>query len=92
MPSFSLSRPPGTGRRTRDQEGNMRTVGVGLSVLSIAAFAAGAPLHAQRGQRNLITAEEIERAKPNLSTAYEAVEMLRPRWFQKQELARSLRR
>src|SRR2546427_12245605 len=66
----------------------MRTVAVGVFVLSIAAFAAGAPLHAQRGQRNLITAEEIERAKPNLSTAYEAVEMLRPRWFQKQELAR----
>ena len=66
----------------------MRTVAVGVFVLSVVAFTPGAPLHAQRGQRNLITAEEIERAKPNLSTAYEAVEMLRPRWFEKQELAR----
>ncbi len=66
----------------------MRTVGLGLSVLSIVAFMAGAPLHAQRGQRNLLTAEEIERAKASIATAFDAVEMLRPRWFQRRELAR----
>jgi hypothetical protein len=66
----------------------MRTVGVRLLVLSVVAFTPGARLQAQRGDREVLTAEEIERAKANVSTAYDAVEMLRPRWFRKHELAR----
>jgi hypothetical protein len=38
-----------------------------------------APLAAQRSR--VITAEEIERVRPNVGTAYDAVQTLRPRWL-----------
>ncbi len=51
------------------------------------AIAVGVPLHAQR-KTNILTADEIDKAKLTTSTAYEVVQMLRPRWFAKHELAR----
>lgn len=51
------------------------------------AVAVGAPLHAQR-KSNVLTVDEIEKAKLTASTAYDVVQMLRPRWFAKHELAR----
>jgi hypothetical protein len=45
-----------------------------------AVILAAAPLRAQR-RSSVITAEEIERAGPNVSTAYDAVRTLRPRWL-----------
>ena len=65
----------------------MSTVRQRFLAFAFATLAVGVPLHAQR-KTNLITAEEIERAKLTASTAYEVVEMLRPRWFSKHELAR----
>jgi hypothetical protein len=66
----------------------MHTVRIALLALSsVAAFALGAPLAAQR-QQNVLTAEEIERNKASISTAYEAVQTLRPRWLEQHELAR----
>ncbi len=66
----------------------MRAVTVALVTLAIAAIAGNAPLQAQGRGTSILTAEEIERAKLNISTAYDAVQMLRPRWFAKRELAR----
>lgn len=40
-----------------------------------------APLAAQRVNSRLITAEEIERARPSVGSAYDAVQTLRPRWL-----------
>jgi hypothetical protein len=48
----------------------------------------GGRLEAQRRDKNVITAEEIERAQPSVRTAYDAVQMLRPRWLQWHELTR----
>ncbi len=59
----------------------------GLFALVFATLAVGVPLHGQR-KTNIITADEIERAKLGAVTAYEVVQMLRPRWFSKHELAR----
>lgn len=56
--------------------------------LTVAALATGTTLHAQRAQRNLISLEELSRAQANISTAYDAVSMLRPRWLEAHELAR----
>lgn len=65
----------------------MSTVSQRLLAVAFATLAIGVPLHGQR-KTNLLTAEEIERAKLTASTAYEVVAMLRPRWFSKHELAR----
>jgi len=65
----------------------MSTVSQRFLALAFATIAVGVPLHAQR-KTNTITADEIERAKLSASTAYEVVQMLRPRWFSKHELAR----
>lgn len=54
---------------------------------ALVAGVAASPLHAQR-KANILTAEEIVQAKLTTSTAYEVVEMLRPRWFARHELAR----
>ena|SRR5712691_2445952 len=61
----------------------MRAVGLVLVTLSVAALAGSAPLQAQHRSTNLLSAEEIENAKTSISTAYDAVQMLRPRWLQK---------
>lgn len=53
---------------------SMRT----LLVLSTFVLAAG-PV---RAQRRPITAEEIERARSTVSSAFDAVQTLRPRWLQ----------
>ena len=66
----------------------MRAGRLALVTLSIAALAGSAPLPAQHRPSSLLTAEEIERAKLNISTAYDAVQMLRPRWLQQHELAK----
>jgi hypothetical protein len=69
----------------------MFTVTRGLVVVAVAALMAGGAgrrLDAQRRDKNVITAEEIERAQPNVRTAYDAVRMLRPRWLQWHELTR----
>jgi hypothetical protein len=65
----------------------MSAVSQRLLTVAFATLAIGVPLHAQR-KTNILTAEEIVRAKLTTSTAYEVVEMLRPRWFSKRELAR----
>jgi len=52
-----------------------------LLLLCALVFAA-APLRAQRSSSRLITAEEIDRARPLVGTAYDAVQTLRPRWLQ----------
>jgi hypothetical protein len=65
----------------------MSTVSQRFFALAFAILAIGVPLHAQR-KTNILTAEEMERAKSGASTAYEVVEMLRPRWFSKRELAK----
>ncbi len=65
----------------------MSTVSQRSFALAFAILAISVPLRAQR-KTNILTAEEIERAKSSASTAYEVVEMLRPRWFSKRELAK----
>jgi hypothetical protein len=62
--------------------------GLRVLALSVAALATGSSLHAQHTQRDLITAEELSRAQANISTAFDAVSMLRPRWLEAHELAR----
>jgi len=86
---FSLQ-AAGTGRQaafTRLEGGDMSTVSQRFFALAFAILAISVPLRAQR-KTNILTAEEIERAKSSASTAYEVVEMLRPRWFSKRELAK----
>jgi len=57
----------------------MRRVALTVLGLSVATLAGQSPLAAQR-RSNVLTTEEIERAK--VATAYEAVQTLRPRWLQ----------
>jgi hypothetical protein len=65
----------------------MHTMRMTLLSLSLAALSAAVPLRAQR-RSSVLTAEEIERAKASVSTAYDLVEMFRPRWLEQHELAR----
>jgi hypothetical protein len=65
----------------------MSTLRRQLFAIGFVSIAVGVPLHAQR-KTNILTAEEIEHAKLTASTAYDVVQMLRPRWFEKHELAR----
>jgi hypothetical protein len=39
-----------------------------------------------KSNRNLITEEEIARARPNVGNAYDVVQMLRPRWLRTHEM------
>jgi len=60
-----------------------------LLVLVVGALAVGAPLGAQQHQqKNVLTAEEIDQWKANMSTAYDAVSMMRPHWLKVRELSR----
>jgi hypothetical protein len=61
----------------------MLTVTRTLLTLSLVVLAA-VPLPAQR-RSDLITLEEIERVRPSVSTAYDAVQTLRPRWLKPRE-------
>ena len=54
----------------------------GTLLLLCALVFAAAPLRAQRSSSRLITAEEIDRARPIVGSAYDAVQTLRPRWLQ----------
>jgi hypothetical protein len=65
----------------------MSTVSQRLLAFAFATLAIGVSLQAQR-KTNILTADEIERAHLGASTAYEVVEMLRPRWLSTHELAR----
>jgi acyl-coenzyme A synthetase/AMP-(fatty) acid ligase len=58
----------------------MWTVSGGLLAVVFTTIAVARPLHAQR-TTNVLTLEEIERAKLMASTAYDVVQQLRPRWF-----------
>jgi hypothetical protein len=65
----------------------VRAVTVALVTLSIAALAASAPLQAQRPSSRFLTFEDIDRAREHgaIRTAYDVVQMLRPRWLQQRE-------
>jgi hypothetical protein len=65
----------------------MSKMSPGLLAFVFATLAVGVPLHAQR-KTNILTAEEIERAKLTASDAYSVVQMLRPRWFVSRGLVR----
>jgi hypothetical protein len=54
----------------------------GALLLLCALVLVAAPLRAQRRSSRLITAEEIDRVRPLVGTAYDAVQTLRPRWLQ----------
>ncbi|HLB83033.1 MAG TPA: hypothetical protein VJJ54_08065 [Gemmatimonadales bacterium] len=63
----------------------MRAVRIALVTLAIAG---SAPLHAQHRSSSLLSFEDIDRLRANSSaahTAYDVVQMLRPRWLQKRE-------
>jgi len=54
----------------------MRIAAMRLLALVVGALAVGAPLGAQqRRQKNVLTAEEIDHWKANMSTAYDVVSM-----------------
>lgn len=61
----------------------MPTILRALPVLGLVVLAA-TPLQSQRNS-DVITAEEIDRLQGRPSTAYDAVEMLRPRWLKVRE-------
>src|SRR5438445_13612142 len=65
--------------------GHMRTVRLTLVTLAVAVLAGGAPLRAQR-RGNVLSTEEIERAKSTVGPAYALVQTLLPRWLHVHEL------
>lgn len=66
----------------------MRAALVTLLGLSIAALGGPRQLHAQHRQRNVLTADEIATDKESITTAYEAVQRLRPLWLHPHDLQR----
>ena len=62
----------------------MRAVTVALISLQIAGLAGSAPLQAQHRPSSFLTFEEIDRARgySDARTAYDIVQMLRPRWLE----------
>jgi hypothetical protein len=67
----------------------MRIAAMRLLVFVGGALVVGAPLVAQQHrQKNVLTAEEIEHWKANMSTAYDVVSMMRPHWLKVRELAK----
>ncbi len=65
----------------------MRAVTLALLTLPIAALAGSAPLQAQHRSSRVLTFEDIDRARANSAarSAYDIVQMLRPRWLEKRE-------
>ncbi len=53
-----------------------------VALVTSAASAQSEPKSSSR----LITAEEIERARPNVGNAYDVVQSLRPRWLRTREM------
>lgn len=66
----------------------MRAALVTLLGLSVAALGGPHKLHAQHRQRNVLTADEIALEKESITTAYEAVQRLRPLWLHPHDLQR----
>lgn len=66
----------------------MRVFQVALLTVAVAGIGDRAPLVAQRFQKNLLTAEEIER-QGTILTAYEAVRRLRPMWLNPSDITMS---
>ncbi len=66
----------------------MSTMGRVLLPLCVVVLA-GARLRAQgtpKSSSTLITAEEIERVRPNVANAFDVVQLLRPRWLRAREI------
>ncbi|HET9708000.1 MAG TPA: hypothetical protein VFP39_06830 [Gemmatimonadales bacterium] len=61
-----------------NQGGTMRTLC--LATVTLAVLALGRPAAAQRYQKNVLTAAEIENGA-QITTAYDAVSRLRPMWL-----------
>ena len=59
----------------------MRTPTIAVLTVAVATFGGYVPLHGQHWQKNVLTAEEIEKQGDNITTAYDAVARLRPRWL-----------
>ena len=59
----------------------MRTPTIAVLTVAVATFGGYVPLHGQHWQMNVLTAEEIEKQGDNITTAYDAVARLRPRWL-----------
>jgi hypothetical protein len=59
----------------------MRTPTIALLTVAVATLGGYVPLHGQRWQKNVLTAEEIGKQGDNITTAYDAVARLRPRWL-----------
>jgi hypothetical protein len=67
----------------------MRIAAIRLLALVGGALVVGAPLGAQQHrQKNVLTTEEIYHWKANMSTAYDAVSMMRPHWLRVRELSK----
>ena len=56
-----------------------------FATLTIVAAALGSPLGAQHYQKNVLTAEEIDKGA-QITTAYDAVARLRPMWLNPSDL------
>ena len=63
----------------------MRTSGMTLLPLLVMALATGTSLQAQQGN-TVITEKELAQAAANMTTAYDAVRLLRPRWLERHEM------
>lgn len=59
----------------------MRTPTIAVLTVAVATFGVCVPLHGQHWQKNVLTAEEIGKQGDNITTAYDAVARLRPRWL-----------
>lgn len=59
----------------------MRTPTIAVLTVAVATFGGYVPLHGQHWQKNVLTAEEIAKQGDNITTAYDAVARLRPRWL-----------
>ncbi len=59
----------------------MRTPTIAVLTVAVATFVGNVPLHGQHWQKNVLTAEEIAKQGDNITTAYDAVARLRPRWL-----------
>ena len=59
----------------------MRAPTIAVLTVAVATFGGYVPLYGQHWQKNVLTAEEIGKQGDNITTAYDAVARLRPRWL-----------
>ena len=59
----------------------MRTPTIAVLTFAVATIGGYVPLQGQHWQKNVLTAEEIEKQSGNITTAYDAVVQLRPMWL-----------